>query len=63
MQNIIITAGTGFIGSHVVRLFVNKYLEYKIINLNKVAYAEDSTLEREFGFVSKIALREAPTFC
>ena len=36
---IIITGGAGFIGSHVVRLFVNKYPEYKIINLDKLTYA------------------------
>ena len=38
-RNIIITGGAGFIGSHVVRLFVNKYPEYKIINLDKLTYA------------------------
>ena len=38
-ETIIITGGAGFIGSHVVRLFVNKYPEYKIINLDKLTYA------------------------
>ena len=38
-RNIIITGGAGFIGSHVVRLFVNKYPEYKIINLDNLTYA------------------------
>ena len=38
-RNIIITGGAGFIGSHVVRLFVNKYPDYKIINLDKLTYA------------------------
>ena len=39
MRSIIITGGAGFIGSHVVRLFVNKYPEYNIINLDKLTYA------------------------
>ena len=38
-RTILITGGAGFIGSHVVRLFVNKYPEYKIINLDKLTYA------------------------
>ena len=37
--SIIITGGAGFIGSHVVRLFVNKYPEYRIINVDKLTYA------------------------
>lgn len=39
MKNILITGGAGFIGSHVVRLFVNKYPDYRIINLDKLTYA------------------------
>ena len=38
-RNIVITGGAGCIGSHVVRLFVNKYPEYNIINLDKLTYA------------------------
>ncbi|MCK9617425.1 MAG: dTDP-glucose 4,6-dehydratase [Lentimicrobiaceae bacterium] len=39
MKTLLITGGAGFIGSHVVRLFVNKYPDYKIINLDKLTYA------------------------
>lgn len=42
-KNIIITGGAGFIGSHVVRLFVNKYPEYQIINIDKLTYAGNLT--------------------
>lgn len=38
-KTIIITGGAGFIGSHVVRLFVTKYADYRIINLDALTYA------------------------
>jgi dTDP-glucose 4,6-dehydratase len=38
-KSILVTGGAGFIGSHVVRLFVNKYPEYRIINFDKLTYA------------------------
>jgi len=38
-RNILITGGAGFIGSHVGRLFVNKYPDYRIVNLDKLTYA------------------------
>lgn len=39
IRTILITGGAGFIGSHVVRLFVNKYPDYRIINLDLLTYA------------------------
>ena len=38
-KSILITGGAGFIGSHVVRLFVNKYPDYQIVNLDALTYA------------------------
>ena len=38
-KNILVTGGAGFIGSHLVRLLVNKYPDYRIINLDKLTYA------------------------
>ncbi|TYB78743.1 dTDP-glucose 4,6-dehydratase [Bizionia myxarmorum] len=38
-KTILITGGAGFIGSHVIRLFVNKYPEYHIFNLDSLTYA------------------------
>jgi dTDP-glucose 4,6-dehydratase len=39
MKNLLITGGAGFIGSHVVKLFVRNYPHYRIINLDKLTYA------------------------
>ncbi|HET9487997.1 MAG TPA: dTDP-glucose 4,6-dehydratase [Chryseosolibacter sp.] len=55
-KNIIVTGGAGFIGSHVVRLFVKKYPHYTIINLDKLTYAgnlenlTDVEKERNYRF-------------
>ncbi len=54
-RNIIITEGAGFIGSHVVRLFVSKYPDYRIVNVDKLTYAGNlenlRDVEREPNYV------------
>ena len=39
MKNILITGGAGFIGSHVLRLFITKYTNYNIYNIDKLTWA------------------------
>ena len=39
MKNILVSGGAGFIGSHLVRLLVNKYSEYHIVNMDVLTYA------------------------
>ena len=46
-KNILITGGAGFIGSHVIRLFINKYPTYRIINFDKLTYAGNLTNLRD----------------
>ncbi len=46
-KNILISGGAGFIGSHVIRYFVNKYPTYRIINLDKLTYAGNLTNLRD----------------
>jgi len=57
MKSVLITGGAGFIGNHVVRLFVNKYPEYNIVNLDKLTYAgnlenlDDIASKKNYTFI------------
>lgn len=54
-RNIIVTGGAGFIGSHVVRLFVEKYPDYRIVNLDKLTYAGNLANLRD--------IEDRPNYC
>ena len=57
MKNILVTGGAGFIGSHLIRLLVNKYPNYHIINMDKLTYAgnlenlKDIEAKKNYTFV------------
>ncbi|SEJ80499.1 dTDP-glucose 4,6-dehydratase [Cyclobacterium xiamenense] len=63
-KSILITGGAGFIGSHVVRLFVNRYPDYRIINLDCLTYAGNlenlSDIEGKTNYVfSKVDINDS----
>jgi len=61
MRHILITGGAGFIGSHVVRLFVNQYPGDQIINLDKLTYAvQDNESKSRYGVLRGLHFQKPP---
>src|SRR5580704_8109209 len=58
-KTLLITGGAGFIGSHVVRLFVTKYPEYKIVNLDALTYAGNLENLRDIEHTSNYTFERA----
>ena len=58
MKNILVTGGAGFIGSHLVRLLVNKYSKYHIVNMDLLTYAGNLENLRDIENEVKLILGE-----
>ena len=59
LKSILITGGAGFIGSHVVRLFVKKYPNYQIVNLDKLTYAGNLENLKDIDFLPNYKFERA----